>query len=50
MRARRRETRSGAALRVDGATVRFGNGRPALDAVDLSVRAHEVVCVLGPSG
>ncbi|MET8559020.1 ABC transporter ATP-binding protein [Streptomyces sp. NPDC004959] len=48
--ARQEEAGDGTALRVDGATVRFGNGRPALDAVDLSVRAHEVVCVLGPSG
>ncbi|MEV5338054.1 ABC transporter ATP-binding protein [Streptomyces sp. NPDC052676] len=36
-------------LRVEGATVRFG-GRTALDAVDLAVAEHEVVCVLGPSG
>jgi thiamine transport system ATP-binding protein len=36
-------------LRVEKATVLF-KGRPALDAVDLSVRAHETVCVLGPSG
>ncbi|MGW0189068.1 ABC transporter ATP-binding protein [Streptomyces sp. NPDC003362] len=36
-------------LRLDGATVRFG-GRAVLDAVDLAVAEHEVVCVLGPSG
>ncbi|MEU4655580.1 ABC transporter ATP-binding protein [Streptomyces sp. NPDC023723] len=30
-------------------TVRFG-GRAVLDAVDLEVAEHEVVCVLGPSG
>ncbi|MFC9281057.1 ABC transporter ATP-binding protein [Streptomyces collinus] len=36
-------------LSLDAATVRFG-GRPALDAVDLGVAEHEVVCVLGPSG
>ncbi|GAA3217038.1 ABC transporter ATP-binding protein [Streptomyces thermocoprophilus] len=36
-------------LGLDGATVRFG-GRPVLDAVDLDVAEHEVVCVLGPSG
>jgi thiamine transport system ATP-binding protein len=30
-------------------TVRFG-GRAVLDAVDLDVAEHEVVCVLGPSG
>ncbi|MFF3502957.1 ABC transporter ATP-binding protein [Streptomyces sp. NPDC003247] len=37
-------------LRLEGATVRFGGGRPVLDAVDLAVAEHEVVCVLGPSG
>ncbi|MFG2638384.1 ABC transporter ATP-binding protein [Streptomyces sp. NPDC048362] len=36
-------------LGLDAATVRFG-GRPVLDAVDLAVAEHEVVCVLGPSG
>ncbi|MFF8194592.1 ABC transporter ATP-binding protein [Streptomyces bobili] len=36
-------------LRLEGATVRFG-GRAVLDAVDLEVVEHEVVCVLGPSG
>ncbi|HEY8979292.1 MAG TPA: ABC transporter ATP-binding protein [Streptomyces sp.] len=36
-------------LRLEGATVRFG-GRAVLDAVDLEVGEHEVVCVLGPSG
>ncbi|MGJ5753046.1 thiamine transport system ATP-binding protein [Streptomyces puniciscabiei] len=36
-------------LSLDAATVRFG-GRAALDAVDLDVAEHEVVCVLGPSG
>ncbi|MYR86633.1 ATP-binding cassette domain-containing protein [Streptomyces sp. SID685] len=36
-------------LSLQGATVRFG-GRPVLDAVDLEVAEHEVVCVLGPSG
>ncbi|MGW0545679.1 ABC transporter ATP-binding protein [Streptomyces altiplanensis] len=36
-------------LRLDGATVRFGK-RAALDAVDLEVADHEIVCVLGPSG
>ncbi|MFF9126192.1 ABC transporter ATP-binding protein [Streptomyces sp. NPDC014889] len=36
-------------LSLDAATVRFG-GRTALDAVDLSVAEHEIVCVLGPSG
>ncbi|MCX3058867.1 ABC transporter ATP-binding protein [Streptomyces beihaiensis] len=38
-----------ALLRLDDATVRFG-GRAALDAVDLEVARHEIVCVLGPSG
>lgn len=36
-------------LRLDGVTVRF-DGHPALDAVDLEVAEHEIVCVLGPSG
>ncbi|SOD83000.1 ABC transporter ATP-binding protein [Streptomyces sp. Ag109_G2-15] len=36
-------------LSLAAATVRFG-GRPVLDAVDLDVAEHEVVCVLGPSG
>ncbi|MEU0275396.1 ABC transporter ATP-binding protein [Streptomyces sp. NPDC006307] len=36
-------------LRLDGVTVRFG-ARSALDAVDLAVADHEIVCVLGPSG
>lgn len=36
-------------LSLQGATVRFG-GRPVLDAVDLDVAEHEIVCVLGPSG
>ncbi|MGW4562577.1 ABC transporter ATP-binding protein [Streptomyces sp. NPDC004561] len=36
-------------LGLDAATVRFG-GRAVLDAVDLEVAEHEVVCVLGPSG
>ncbi|WP_018531119.1 ATP-binding cassette domain-containing protein [Streptomyces sp. HmicA12] len=36
-------------LELDAATVRFG-GRAVLDAVDLDVAEHEIVCVLGPSG
>ncbi|QEU87959.1 ABC transporter ATP-binding protein [Streptomyces viridosporus] len=36
-------------LSLRAATVRFG-GRPVLDAVDLEVAEHEIVCVLGPSG
>ncbi|KAB7836475.1 ABC transporter ATP-binding protein [Streptomyces mobaraensis] len=36
-------------LRLEGVTVRFGD-RTVLDAVDLDVAEHEVVCVLGPSG
>ncbi|MFI0897687.1 ABC transporter ATP-binding protein [Streptomyces sp. NPDC020983] len=36
-------------LRLDAATVRFGE-RTALDAVDLEIAEHEIVCVLGPSG
>ncbi|WP_128977552.1 ABC transporter ATP-binding protein [Streptomyces roseicoloratus] len=36
-------------LTLTGATVRFG-ARAVLDAVDLEVADHEIVCVLGPSG
>ncbi|MFI9205913.1 ABC transporter ATP-binding protein [Streptomyces sp. NPDC053048] len=36
-------------LRLEGVTVRFGE-RAVLDAVDLEVADHEIVCVLGPSG
>ncbi|MCM1947720.1 ABC transporter ATP-binding protein [Streptomyces sp. G2] len=36
-------------LTLEGATVRFG-ARAVLDAVDLAVAEHEIVCVLGPSG
>ncbi|MFI6418413.1 ABC transporter ATP-binding protein [Streptomyces sp. NPDC050842] len=36
-------------LSIQDATVRFGE-RAALDAVDLEVAEHEIVCVLGPSG
>jgi thiamine transport system ATP-binding protein len=36
-------------LGLDRATVRLG-GRDVLDAVDLDVAEHEIVCVLGPSG
>src|SRR3954468_9348170 len=36
-------------LSLEAATVRFG-GRAVLDAVDLGVAEHEIVCVLGPSG
>lgn len=36
-------------LALERATVRFG-GRPVLDAVDLDVAEHQVLCVLGPSG
>ncbi|MFJ5833126.1 ABC transporter ATP-binding protein [Streptomyces sp. NPDC093089] len=36
-------------LSIEGATVRFGE-RAVLDAVDLEVAEHEIVCVLGPSG
>ncbi|MEU6932203.1 ABC transporter ATP-binding protein [Streptomyces sp. NPDC046374] len=36
-------------LTLHDATVRFGD-RAVLDAVDLEVAEHEIVCVLGPSG
>ncbi|WP_199547434.1 ABC transporter ATP-binding protein [Streptomyces sp. N35] len=39
----------GTLLALEGAGVRFG-GHAALDAVDLEVAEHEIVCVLGPSG
>jgi thiamine transport system ATP-binding protein len=38
-----------ALLELAGVTVRFGP-RTALDAVDLQVAEHEIVCLLGPSG
>ncbi|MEU3188012.1 ABC transporter ATP-binding protein [Streptomyces sp. NPDC006923] len=38
-----------ALLTLADVTVRFGDRR-ALDAVDLTIAEHEVVCVLGPSG
>ncbi|MGW1491871.1 ABC transporter ATP-binding protein [Streptomyces sp. NPDC002402] len=38
-----------ALLRLEDVTVRFG-ARAALDAVDLEVAEHEIVCVVGPSG
>jgi thiamine transport system ATP-binding protein len=36
-------------LSLEAATVRLG-GRTVLDAVDLAVAEHQIVCVLGPSG
>ncbi len=36
-------------LSLEAATVRLA-GRTVLDAVDLAVAEHEIVCVLGPSG
>lgn len=36
-------------LRLDGVSVRLG-ARDVVDAVDLEVAEHEIVCVLGPSG
>lgn len=36
-------------LQMEGVSVRFGE-RAVVDAVDLSVAEHEIVCVLGPSG
>ncbi|WP_267244587.1 ABC transporter ATP-binding protein [Streptomyces sp. PR69] len=36
-------------LRLEDVTVRFG-GRAVVDAVDLEVAEHEIVCLLGPSG
>ncbi|WP_329062895.1 ABC transporter ATP-binding protein [Streptomyces sp. NBC_01429] len=42
-----------ALLTLSDVTVRFGaraDARTALDAVDLRIAEHEIVCVLGPSG
>ncbi|MFD3541326.1 ABC transporter ATP-binding protein [Streptomyces sp. NPDC058662] len=36
-------------LQLEGVSVRFG-ARAVVDAVDLAVAEHEIVCVLGPSG
>lgn len=36
-------------LELEGVSVRFGE-RAVVDAVDLEVAEHEIVCVLGPSG
>lgn len=36
-------------LQLEGVSVRFGE-RAVVDAVDLKVSEHEIVCVLGPSG
>ncbi|MCM1970163.1 ABC transporter ATP-binding protein [Streptomyces sp. G1] len=36
-------------LQLEGVSVRFGE-RAVVDAVDLAVAEHEIVCVLGPSG
>lgn len=36
-------------LRLEGVSVRLGD-RAVVDAVDLAVAEHEIVCVLGPSG
>ncbi|WP_415951454.1 ABC transporter ATP-binding protein [Streptomyces sp. KLOTTS4A1] len=45
----RGETGSPTLLGLSDVRVRFG-GHTALDAVDLEVAEHEIVCVLGPSG
>src|SRR5436309_6696196 len=45
--------RSGAKLRIEGATKRFGSGRAAVEAlmpIDLAIGAGEFVAIVGPSG
>ena len=45
--------RSGAKLRIEGATKRFGGGRTAVQAlqpIDLAIGAGEFVAIVGPSG
>src|SRR5438067_4886007 len=45
--------RSGAKLRIEGATKRFGSGRAAVQAlepIDLAIGAGEFVAIVGPSG
>jgi ABC-type polar amino acid transport system ATPase subunit len=37
-------------IEVRGVEKRFGNGTRALDAVSLSIRRGEVICIIGPSG
>jgi NitT/TauT family transport system ATP-binding protein len=41
---------SGAAIRLEGVSKRFGGATQALDTVDLSLRAAEFVSIVGPSG
>ncbi|MGH9282236.1 MAG: ATP-binding cassette domain-containing protein, partial [Acidimicrobiales bacterium] len=37
-------------IRLEGVTKRYANGRVAVDALDLEVRAGEVCMLVGPSG
>ena len=37
-------------IQIAGVSKAFGNGAPALAAIDLDVEAREFVCLLGPSG
>jgi len=37
-------------IQITGVSKAFGNGAPALAAIDLDVEAREFVCLLGPSG
>jgi NitT/TauT family transport system ATP-binding protein len=37
-------------IQIAGVSKAFGNGAPALGAIDLDVEAREFVCLLGPSG
>ena len=44
------EVSSGAVFELSGATVRYGAGAPAVEAVSLAVRRGECVAVVGPNG
>jgi ABC-type multidrug transport system ATPase subunit len=37
-------------IALDGVTVRYGEGQPALTAISMDVGKGEVVAILGPNG